>query len=143
MIGTDIANSQPLILTTVILAGGAGFTDQTYSSSKSFRFEAICDPKSQDPAKPEVPTDSTTYTTRKVDVSVCKDRRLMSFPEDLAQWKRLCESGRLYPYLMDRMNWEGTKAQFKDRELFRVLYGRNTPFDQEGNYNPSRLRAGA
>ena len=144
LIGIDISNSQPLILTAVILAGSAGFTNSTYSSCKSFQFENLCGSKSPDLASssptPTNLSNSTTYTTRKVDVSICNDNWLMSFPEDLSLWKRLCETGTLYPYLIDRMKWQGTKAQFKDRELFRVLYGRNTPFDADGNYNPSQLQ---
>lgn len=144
LIAIDIANSQPLILTSVIL-GSAGYRNQTYSSCESFYFQnfGMCKSTNQEISKsPQnpTPTNLTTYTTRNVDISSCNDNGLVSFPEDLDQWKRLCESGVLYPYLMDRMNWQGTKAQFKDKELFRLLYGRNTPFDRDGNYNPSQLQ---
>jgi hypothetical protein len=45
-------------------------------------------------------------------------------PSDVRQWVRLVESGDLYTHLMSLMGWdERRRGEFKDDELFSVMYG--------------------
>jgi hypothetical protein len=45
-------------------------------------------------------------------------------PSDVRQWVGLVESGDLYTHLMSLMGWgESRRGEFKDNELFSVMYG--------------------
>ena len=41
---------------------------------------------------------------------------------------------------MTRTAWTDGKDEFKEREVFRVLYGMNTAFNSDGEYQPSKLQ---
>ena len=51
------------------------------------------------------------------------------YPNDVEKWLKNIESGTLYETLMDELGWAPERRdEFKDNELFSVLYGNPTNF---------------
>lgn len=106
---------------------------------------------------PESPSHSLSYTIRRMEVGetevVDKEgtygRELMSemkgqmiirkYP-DLANYKAMVEGGKLYQFLMDEINWTGSKQRFKDECVFKFYYGPNNDRDSRGNRDPCKLK---
>ncbi|MGA2137539.1 MAG: hypothetical protein ABSH14_01630 [Verrucomicrobiia bacterium] len=140
LVTIDIANSQPLFLLAALLQDAG----QSSLSVSDDRAEWVNNGGSNGDFRcrkplPPLPSTYTTFISSEGtrNESVATSSR---FPDDLSLYRRLCESGRLYWYLMDRINWTRGKAAFKDQELFRCLYGSNGPRDADGRHDPSRLQ---
>jgi hypothetical protein len=136
----DIANSQPLFLLAAILED----TDESPGCVSEDSDESVKKGLSEGDfwrRNYSLPL-SGTYTASFSFEVTCNETVATSnrFPDDLSLYWHLCESGRLYDYLMDRLNWTRGKEAFKDEELFRCLYGSNGPRDADGKHNPSRLQ---
>lgn len=152
----DIANSQPLFLlmaylnriptaTPSIYKYSVHNNDSKTSSTLPTTYISTGDASQVQPVQPIPPT---LHPTTRSPYTKCKCAEQTDFqgftttrilPADVDHFRYLCEAGRLYQYLMERMDWTQGKSAFKSDELFRCLYGRNTVWDGNGNYNPSRL----
>jgi len=131
LVTIDIANSQPLFLLAAMLTADDSVDCGENDASKGAFWcrKALLPP-------------SASYTTSIYSEQTQNEAvaTMSLYPEDLRHYRTLCETGRLYQYLMDRMGWTTGKQAFKDQELFRCLYGTNGSRDTDGNHNPSRLQ---
>ena len=130
LVTIDIANSQPLFLLAAIIDDLQA--NQTLPKAQKEPFGSRNPtPSSLHPYTPPISAEDTGIEPLTTSSQL---------PEDLNRYRMLCETGRLYEYLMARMGWTDGKAAFKDEELFRCLYGTNGSKDAEGKHSPSRLQ---
>lgn len=154
LVNIDIANSQPLFLGMVVskLLGLLSPVPPSssvcipvhpcYSSSHSSPVSCYEPPPSPLPIPPsytmssEGPSEAQAqaqqggYDELKVSkhaylFTAATNDDVPSEGWDVAEYFSLCERGHLYEELMHRLGWAGSRADFKAKEWFRFLYGRN------------------
>ncbi|MCG3147935.1 MAG: hypothetical protein PCFJNLEI_01376 [Verrucomicrobiae bacterium] len=131
LVTIDVANSQPLFLLAALLTASDSVAKAPKGVPKGgFRCRKA-------PSRSFAPYTTSFYPQKTTDEAVAKTS---PYPPDLEHYRRLCESGGLYQYLMERLGWTAGKQAFKDEEVFRCLYGTNGDRDAAGKYNPSRLQ---
>jgi hypothetical protein len=126
----DAANSQPLFLLAALLTAGDRVAEGFEGAQKG-DFGG-----GNPPFSPLLPYAMAFLLPPTADQGLAAT----SLPDDLQRYRDLCEEGRLYGWLMERVGWTAGKQAFKDQEVFRCLYGTNGDRDAEGRHVPSRLR---
>jgi hypothetical protein len=141
LVEIDIANSQPLFLTACVLAGiPATFTNSCFHSYSPTVTPVISSTN-------HISYPHTSYVMDTFSASDCSVNGLRSYsrtysttPSDLMEFQARCERGQVYEHLMQRMNWIEGRDRFKDEEVFRILYGANTSYNSQGEFQPSKLQ---
>lgn len=136
LVNIDIANSQPLFLGLVIKKALA-----KEGSPVSGRQLCPCPPAScptpymtcaEGKTGSELLGNAATYDPPQLSELVAfptvRDPSEDDIPpadHDLDHYLWLCENGTLYDELMERIEWRGSRAEFKAKEWFKFLYGQN------------------
>jgi hypothetical protein len=158
LVEVDLVNSQVLFLTVLLLKEfKPGLVPSTPNPNSAFAIASSChvafNVKTDNisltlphPPSPQIPTGAPTghpgpkekgeehqyvecrlYGTR----SGSSGTMILDsgVPPDVQQWVRLVEAGEIYSSLMSFIGWDASRRQeFKDNELFSVIYGDPTNF---------------